>query len=182
MDAQPITSDLLIGCGSRREKQFNHDIPWGSLITLDINPTHKPDVVWDLRRLPLPFDDNRFDSIHAYEVLEHLGQQGDYEAFFAQFTELWRILKPGGVICATCPSWDDVWAWGDPSHSRIINQGTLAFLSQARYEEYSGETTMSDFRYIYHADFETRICEHRDGTFYFVLEAIKPARDAPHGK
>ena len=149
--------ELLIGCGSERTKRLTCDgsKDWSNLTTLDYNPDHKPDVVWDLMQAALPFEDNSFDEIHAYEVLEHIGPQGDYHLFFAQFTEFHRILKPNGYLVASVPHWASMWAWGDPSHSRIINEGTLAFLSQAEYVKQVGKTPMTDFRYLYKADFKT---------------------------
>jgi hypothetical protein len=63
--------ELLIGCGSRRAKDVwvADKKEWTDLRTLDINPDHKPDVVHDLQDIPLPFPDETFDEIHAYEVL-----------------------------------------------------------------------------------------------------------------
>jgi predicted SAM-dependent methyltransferase len=88
--------ELLIGCGSRREKLifFEGKKEWENVTTLDINQDHMPDIVWDLHNIPLPFEENSFDEIHAYEVLEHTGKQGDYQFFFDQFSDFWRILKP----------------------------------------------------------------------------------------
>ena len=143
-----------------------------NLTTLDYNEDHKPDVVWDLMNLPLPFEDHKFDEIHAYEVLEHLGQQGDYKLFFAQFSEFWRLLKPKGYFFATCPSRNSVWALGDPSHTRIIQLEQLVFLSQEQYRIQVGKTPMSDFRNIYKADFETVFQEDDGETIRFVLQAV----------
>lgn len=167
--------ELLIGCGSSRDKRIH--VPgnneWSNLVTLDINPDHQPDVVWDLHNLPLPFEDNTFDEIHAYEVLEHVGAQGDYKTFFAQFTEFHRILKPQGKFCATVPTPTSPWAWGDPSHTRIFAKEWLTFLRQKSYEEQVGKTSLSDFRYIYKADYEILMAHEHKDTFLFVLEAIK---------
>lgn len=165
---------LLIGCGSSREKRMTCDgnYEWGELVTLDNNAHHKPDVVWDLMDMPLPFMGREFDEIHAYEVLEHLGQQGDYKLFFKQFSEFHRILKPDGHLLATVPSKDSPWALGDPSHSRIITPEQLIFLRQSSYEQV-GKTSMSDFRYIYKADFDIVYQAESDGCFYFILRAIK---------
>ena len=49
--------------------------------------------------LGLPFDDDSFDRVIASEVLEHID---DDEAAFA---ELARVLRPGGRLAVTIPSW-----------------------------------------------------------------------------
>lgn len=170
--------ELIIGCGKQKDKKTltsNGDKIYKNPITLDINPDVKPDVVHDLEIIPLPFKDNEFDEIHAYEVLEHTGNQGDYKFFFNQFTDFWRILKPDGFLCATVPKWDSIWAWGDPSHKRIINQGTLVFLSQDDYKKQidGGVSPMTDFRYIYKADFKTVYYRDVGEKLQFVLQAIK---------
>jgi SAM-dependent methyltransferase len=166
---------LLIGAGNRKNKMIfpNNNEDFGDLVRLDINPDCNPDVLWDLEKLPLPFKDNEFDEIHAYEVLEHVGQQGDFKFFFAQFSEFWRILKPGGFFCATVPTWDSMWAWGDPSHKRIINDGTLVFLSQKEYERQVGKNPMTDFRYLYSADFDLFFMKQESGHLIFILQAVK---------
>lgn len=149
-------------------------------MTLDHNADHQPDVVHDLEQLPYPFEDETFDEVHAYEVLEHLGRQGDWRTFFAQFAELYRILKPGGFLAATCPSYRSMWAWGDPSHTRVITSGTLAFLDQDEYARQVGRTPMSDFRFIWKGDLETLWVEEDHEALRFVLQAVKPSRIAGH--
>ena len=93
-------SELLLGCGhlrKKRLKQPEQGDEWQNLVTLDVNPACNPDVVHDLNVTPWPFQDEEFDEVHAYEVLEHIGRQGDYKSFFDHFNELYRILKPGGL-------------------------------------------------------------------------------------
>lgn len=167
---------LLIGAGSRRDyivPARPGETDYGKLVTLDIEPRHNPDVVWDLRKRPWPFEDNRFDEVHAYEVLEHLGRQGDVDAFFADFGEIYRILRPGGRLCASVPNYMSEWAWGDPSHTRVITPGTLVFLSQAEYANQVGKTAMSDFRSLWRGDFKTVSAQMSGSNFFFCLEAIK---------
>ena len=164
--------ELLLGSGSRTHKDLllpGISADFHNLIRLDHNNDHKPDVVWDLRHHPLPFADNSFDEIHAYQVLQHLAQQGDYEFFFAEFSEYWRILKPNGLFLASVPDRDSVWAWGEPSHKRIIQPQTLVFLDQNEYARQIGKTTMSDFRYLYKAHFITVHSQVSNGTFHFAL-------------
>jgi SAM-dependent methyltransferase len=172
-----VTAELLIGAGSSRVKKlvYGGRSEWGALTTLDHNADHGCDVVHDLESLPLPFADDSFDEIHAYEVLEHTGHQGDWRLFFAQWSEFWRLLKPDGLFLATCPAATSPWAWGDPSHTRIIGPECLVFLSQPNYAQV-GITPMSDFRHVYRADFDL-IHSHTHGhQFEFVLRAVKPSR------
>lgn len=167
-------TELLVGCGNSRKKKLPIGKPdWYNLTTLDIDEWCRPDILHDLESLPYPFEDNNFDEIHAYEVLEHTGKQGDWMFFLEQFAEFWRILKPGGKFAAIVPSYKDLWAWGDPGHTRIINSGTLVFLMQSEYEKQVGVTAMTDYRQYYSADFKLLGLQEGDKSFQFVLEAIK---------
>ncbi len=61
----------------------------------------------------LPFADASFDRIIAAEVLEHLPADTDAMA------ELFRVLKPGGLIAVTVPRWlpeKVCWALSDDYH------------------------------------------------------------------
>lgn len=168
--------ELLLGCGHRREKLIK--IPghedWSDLTTLDMNPDCKPDIVCHLNPWQLwPLDANSFDEIHAYEVLEHVGVQGELQHFFHDFGEIWRILKPNGYLCATVPA-GPIWTWGDPGHRRVINEGSLVFLCQAEYERQLGNTAMSDYRSLLgNTNFETQQIGKSDDAMWFVLKALK---------
>ena len=173
MSGETSYRELLVGCGTQRRKHItvldNDSKPWCNLTTLDVNLDHRPSVVADLNHHSLPFTDNSFDEIHAYEVLEHTGRQGDYRFFFDQFTEFHRVLKLGGVFYASCPSYKSMWAWGDPSHTRVFTSGSLVFLSQTAYQIGMGTTSMSDFRDYYTADFEIVWVLENEETLAFIL-------------
>src|ERR1700676_2559205 len=153
--------ELLIGAGSRRVKLIhpNEHPTFENATTLDIDPLFMPEVLWDLNHHPLPFEPNTFDEIHAYEVLEHIGQQGDWYGFLAEFSDYWRILKPRGMLFGTCPDVTSRWAWGDPGHTRIVGPECLTFLSQRQYKAQVGKTPMTDYRHVYQADFELEISQ-----------------------
>jgi SAM-dependent methyltransferase len=168
--------ELLLGCGSLKNKRVwwieKESGKWDELITLDINPDHHPDVLWNLDNRPLPFENDTFDNIHAYEILEHLGRQGDALSFFEEFYEYWRILKNEGELRGTCPMWNSPWAWGDPSHTRVLTPGTFTFLSQKNYDDV-GKTVMSDFRGIWKGNFSLEHLTEEGGQMSFILRAIK---------
>jgi len=167
---------LLVGAGRERERRIavggRGDWEGSEVVTLDNSPTLEADIHADLNVLPYDWaPDGSFDEVHAYEVLEHLGAQGDYKHFFGEFNEWYRILRPGGWFCATVPMWNTVWALGEPSHTRIINPGTLVFLDQEEYRLQcdQGHTMMSDFRHVYKGDFERSWIDTSEGQLRFAL-------------
>ena len=167
-------SVLLLGCGASKAvncRTTGED--YSSPVTLDLDPTTNPDVLWDLNNLPYPFDSGSFDEIHAYEVLEHCGSQGDWRFFFAQFQELWRILKPGGLLVFSVPAPGSIWVWGDPGHTRHIHPAQMTFLSRAAYATQVGKTAMTDYRHVYSADFDVVDLNVGPDTFIGVLRGNK---------
>lgn len=190
--------ELLLGCGRSRVKRIatpdatgKPSYEWRGLVTLDNNPRVGPDLLCDLDTVDenghwgdfdgVPLRGNLFDEVHAYEVLEHLGRQGDMGQFFSDFDELWRILKPNGLLCATVPSRFSEALWGDPGHRRAIVPMSLVFLDQEQYARQCDSehpTSMSDYRDIYKADFSL-VDQYDDRTtFRFILKAVKPSRCA----
>lgn len=172
-------SELLLGCGNSRTKHLvapGRPKDWVALTTLDHDPSCGADVEWDLNRLPLPFDDDRFDEIHAYHVLEHLGAQGDFRTFFAQFSEFWRILKPDGHMLIIVPAPGSQWVWGDPGHTRHLPPAIFTFLDQAEYTKQVGTTALADYRRFYRADFAAEAFEQQGEEQYISLRAVKPSR------
>lgn len=169
--------ELLLGCGSNHVKKLVYQgrSEWDGLVTIDIEASHKPDMVHDIHNT-LPFADNSASEIHAYEVLEHCGKQGDYVFFFKQFSDFWRVLKHEGVLIGTVPLPSSPWAWGDPSHTRVIPKESFIFLHQPAYKAQVGKTAMSDFRSTYKADFDIVHLKENGDILEFVIKAIKPSR------
>jgi len=64
-------------------------------ISTEINYTRRPTVVSDAHFLP--FNDNAFDWITAFEVLEHVRNP---EAVMGEFN---RVMRPGGQVVITVP-------------------------------------------------------------------------------
>lgn len=167
----PRKKQLLIGCGHRREKEMGiaGDTRWQNLVTLDSNGSCEPDIIWDLEAYPWPVKESSVDELHAYHVLEHIGQSGDAKSWFALWNEVHRILAPGGLVFAKVPSSTSIWAMGDPGHRRVIIPEMLIFLSQEQYEKQNGRTSMTDYRSVYHGDFDVLQGYDDGGDFRFVL-------------
>ncbi len=74
----------------------------------------------------LPFADDTFDCIVTSEVLEHI--QNDVAAL----GELSRVLKPGGILAATVPSWFPEkinWMLSDEYHAPFVQGGHVRIYS-----------------------------------------------------
>jgi len=166
-----------MGCGNSREKKLHREgcKAWTKLVTLDIDPNCRPDIVGDASDPRLAwFEDNTFDEVHAYDVLEHFGRQGDWRYFFAHWSGIWRILKPDGLFFGISPDSSSRWAWGDPGHTRIISPECLVYLSQAEYAKQIGSTPMTDYRFVYKADFAVEMSRLMENSQHaYILKAIK---------
>ncbi|MEM5852944.1 MAG: methyltransferase domain-containing protein [Candidatus Aenigmatarchaeota archaeon] len=80
---------LNIGCG---------EFPLKGFINLDAIPRTYVDVIADLY-YGLPFKDNSFDVVYAGHVIEHLL----YESALNLLSEIYRVLKPGGLTYIVIP-------------------------------------------------------------------------------
>jgi SAM-dependent methyltransferase len=132
-------------------------------------------VQWDGAG-PLAFPDDAFDEVHCYHQLQRMGRQGDYVTFFAQVSELWRLLKHNGLLCLTVPSPFADWVWGDPGHTRCISMQTITYLTQTEYDKQLDVTAMVDYREWYRADFEPEFLQDDHRELRVILRAVKPSR------
>jgi SAM-dependent methyltransferase len=78
--------------------------------------------------LALPFPDNTFDRIIASEVLEHVSDDQ------LALDEIFRVLKPGGTLAATVPSWlpeQVCWALSEEYHAPFVEGGHVRIFTEA---------------------------------------------------
>ena len=140
--------ELLLGAGASKDKRIRIEESPGdtfeSPTTLDIQ--EPADIIHDLNDHILPIASNSYDEIHAYEILEHLGKQGDWQFFFDQFREFWRVLKPNGLFCFSVPEWDSHWSYSDPGHTRVLPKHTFAFLTAEHYEQVGNKSSCTNYR------------------------------------
>ncbi|MCF6190398.1 MAG: class I SAM-dependent methyltransferase [Cocleimonas sp.] len=128
---------LDIGCGSNPRNPFGHDELYGVDILdkemADFN-YQKCNVV--LERLP--FDDSTFDSVSAYDFLEHIPRfaiiNDDTQFPFINFmNEAHRVLKSGGVFYAITPFYPREEAFVDPTHINIITKKTHDYFTAPKH-------------------------------------------------
>lgn len=131
---------LALGVGNRPiEEAVNHDrFAFADYI----------DVAHDLNVFPWPWEDNSFEEIVAFDVLEHL------DDFIAFFNECWRILKPGGSVLVQVPRYDSMNVAIDPTHKRGYHPKSFEYLDPETYygSQYGMLYTTRKWRLIYVQD------------------------------
>ncbi|MFT4569490.1 MAG: SAM-dependent methyltransferase [Hyphomicrobiaceae bacterium] len=79
----------------------------------------------------LPFADNSFDLVTAFDILEHVADDR------AMVAELARVLRPGGTVAIHVPAWPSMWSRHDEilEHKRrYTRRGLRALLASSPLE------------------------------------------------
>jgi cyclopropane fatty-acyl-phospholipid synthase-like methyltransferase len=175
---------LLLGAGKSRKKMIVHhlspEIDFGSEAELtihDFDPAIADATLrFDLETLPYPLLNDWYDEIHAYEVLEHTGRQGDAHFFFDQFRELWFALRAGGLLALSVPIWNSETAWGVPDHKRVFPPGIFGFLSPLYEKRFANVEGVGDYR-SYRRQMDLRVLNFEahapSQRFFVLLQAFK---------
>lgn len=120
------TTALDLGCGTVPRNPFGADTLFG----IDIREDPKRNIQYaDVAVEPLPFPDASFDYITAYDFLEHVPRvlytPGRRFPFIELMNEIWRTLKPRGVLLSHTPAFPYAEAFQDPTHVNIITEETF---------------------------------------------------------
>ncbi len=124
---------LDVGCGSKPRNPFNCEILHGvDIIDLETDSFNytKCNIILE----GLPFSDSSFDSISAYDFLEHIPRFAvikDKTQFpFINFmNEAFRVLKNGGIFYAITPVYPRVECFVDPTHVNFITKKTHRYFT-----------------------------------------------------
>lgn len=121
---------LNLGSGNNiQANAINHDIV-----------AHRPEIdcVHDLNELPWPFEDNQFEEVILYSVIEHL-----IITPIQTLDECHRILAPGGSLLIKYPLKTSDTINDDPTHRWFLSVRSLDYVvPDTKYErEYNYYTS-----------------------------------------
>lgn len=133
-----MTDHLDIGCGKRPRNPYARDAVWGVDISESAASEHSNIKLCNVALDPIPFEDAFFDSVSAYDFLEHLPRMlisdGRTRFPFVEFmNEVWRVLKPGGLFYAVTPAYPRQEAFVDPTHVNVITEKTHEYFTSPHY-------------------------------------------------
>lgn len=132
------TRHLDLGCGPTPRNPYGCDEVHAVDIALPpgVDPGHFRAA--NLSVEPIPHPDSSFDSISAYDFLEHVPRvlpTADGKAtrfpFVELMSEIHRVLRPGGRLYATTPAWPRGEAFVDPTHVNVITATTHTYFTDA---------------------------------------------------
>lgn len=81
---------LNIGCGANKLTGF---------INIDSQESNAPDLVFDITKGLLPYEENSVDEILFSHCIEHIEEK--YHD--AVLTDFWRVLRPDGILYISYP-------------------------------------------------------------------------------
>lgn len=132
-----VTKHLDLGCGSKPRNPYRQDEMWGIDISQKVLQLENNIKLLDLSVEKIPFDDNFFDSVSAYDFLEHIprvlsskNEERIRFPFIELMNEIWRVLKHGGLLYAVTPAYPRQEAFMDPTHVNIITEKTHTYFSE----------------------------------------------------
>jgi SAM-dependent methyltransferase len=143
------TRHLDLGCGTTPRNPYRCD----ELYTVDLA---RPEGVAaeyfrsaNLSLEPIPYEDAMFDSVSAYDFLEHVPRvlntadgRGTRFPFVEVMNQVHRVLRPGGRLYALTPCWPRHESMTDPTHVNIITEHTHRYFTDdppaARIYGFSG--------------------------------------------
>jgi SAM-dependent methyltransferase len=136
-----VTRHLDLGCGARPRNPYGCDETHG----VDVELPQDADPSWfrraNLSIEPIPHPDSSFDSVSAFDFLEHVPRllatangNGTRFPFVELMNEVHRVLKPDGRFYALTPGYPRVEAFHDPTHVNYITRGTASYFCGAKPE------------------------------------------------
>ncbi len=102
---------LDAGCGDNKQ---------AGCIGMDRRKRDGVDVVHDIEVVPWPFKDATFNRIVMSHIMEHLKPWLVVDIM----DEMWRVMKPGGILMMVMPYPTSHGFYQDPTHIKSWNETT----------------------------------------------------------
>lgn len=84
---------LNYGCGETKLEGY---------VNIDIEPSTKPDLIHDIRKAPLPYEDNSVEDVLCLHNIEHI----ELKFWPVLFQEFHRVLSPEGTLTMAYPEFE----------------------------------------------------------------------------
>ena len=115
-DEQTKSIKYDLACGGRKQDGYTG---------VDKENIPGVDIVYDLENYPwTSAADNSIDEIYSSMYVEHTK---DIMKFM---DECYRILRVGGTLTLIAPYWSSIRSWQDPTHLRVISEGTFLYYNR----------------------------------------------------
>lgn len=128
------TRHLDLGCGPCPRNPYRRDEVHA--VDLSTAASIPPELFRraNLSIEPIPHADSSFDSVSAFDFLEHVPRLlstadglGTRLPFVELMNQIHRVLKPGGLFYALTPAFPRPEAFHDPTHVNVITRGTAGY-------------------------------------------------------
>ncbi|GMV45188.1 MAG: hypothetical protein AMXMBFR66_05860 [Pseudomonadota bacterium] len=132
------TRHLDLGCGRVPRNPYGRDELYG--VDLDAPADGEGRIRRaNLAVAPIPWPDDSFESVSAYDFLEHVPRvlptadgQGTRFPFIELMNEIWRVLVPGGLFYASTPAYPHKTAFQDPTHVNYVTADTHEYFTRPK--------------------------------------------------
>jgi SAM-dependent methyltransferase len=130
-----MSKHLDLGCGNKPRNPYAQNELFGIDLMTNAVMDGASIVQANLSTEAIPFADNHFDSVSAYDFLEHIprvmgffdpssGKTTTRNPFIELMNEVWRVLKNEGLFYAITPVYPDQSVFVDPTHVNFITLKT----------------------------------------------------------
>lgn len=170
---------LDLGCGNTARIREGYEGYGVDVVNYDDIPSglHEYKTA-DLTLEKIPFKDDTFDLVTAYDFLEHVPMviymPERRSCMIELFNEIWRVLKPGGEFYSQTPAFipgeNNTMVWQDPTHVSVWTPDTFNY--------FSGDYFGHHDTYSHKSDFVKAAMDISNGHINVTLRAQKPAREA----
>ncbi len=127
----PGSRHLDFGCGSSPRNPFDCEV----VETVDLIGARSVSKIEIGPGMPIPFPDAYFDSVSAYDVLEHISRDNSGQNLFIFYmNEFSRVLKNSGHGLFIFPEWNTSDVYSDPTHVNFITKETLNYFTGVNSE------------------------------------------------